>query len=327
MVLTEFGPASKLRLGEFRDPQPREGWVTVELRAAALNWHDVLVRQGRYDSPLPHVIGADGAGVVRETGAEVVVVPSLWWGHRQSAPSDQWQILGDHVPGTYAELVQVPSEAVAPKPPSWSWAEAAAFPLVGLTAYRALFVRGRLERGESVLVLGASGGFATTAISLASAAAADVIITSSSTDKIDIARKIGARDGVLYSDPNWVEDARALSPSGQGYDLILDSVGTWSDALLALRPGGRLVVLGASRATRAELDVRSYYFGQYDLLGTTMGSTRDYQDLVAFMKSHSVPPPLINRVFPLDEAASAHEFLESGQGVGKVVLDITGMAS
>lgn len=327
IVLHDFGPAPNLRPGEIADPLPREGWVTVRLRASALNWHDVLVRQGRYNSPLPHVIGADGAGVVCETGDEVVVVPSLWWGERQAAPSDRWQILGDHLPGTYAELVQVPRESVAPKPAGWSWAEAAAFPLVGLTAFRALFARGRLERGESLLVLGAGGGVATTAVSLANAAGADVIVTSSSTDKIDVARSLGARDGVLYSDPDWVSAARSLSEGGQGYDVVLDSVGTWRESVLALRPGGRLVVLGASRASRAELDIRGFYFGQYELLGTTMGSIRDYGDLVAFMKSQSVPPPIINRVFSLDEAASAHEYLESGHGVGKIVLNTMGVRS
>jgi NADPH:quinone reductase-like Zn-dependent oxidoreductase len=297
------------------------------LRATALNWHDVLVRQGRYNSPLPHVIGADGAGVVCETGDEVVVVPSLWWGGRQDAPSDRWQILGDHLPGTYAELVQVPRESVAPKPAGWSWAEAAAFPLVGLTAFRALFARGRLERGESLLVLGAGGGIATMAVSLARAAGADVVVTSSSMDKIDAARSLGARDGVLYSDPDWVSAARSLSEGGQGYDVILDSVGIWADSILALRPGGRLVVLGSSHAARVELDVRRFYFGQYDLLGTTMGSARDYSDLVSFMKIHSMPAPVINRIFPLDEAALAHDYLESGQGVGKIVLDTLGVTS
>jgi NADPH:quinone reductase-like Zn-dependent oxidoreductase len=299
----------------------------VRLRASALNWHDILVREGRYSSPLPHIIGADGAGIVDGKGDEVVVIPSLWWGDRDAAPGDQWQILGDHVPGTYAEIVQVPAECVAPKPVAWSWAEAAAFPLVGLTTFRALFTRGRLEAGESLLVLGAGGGVATAAVSLAAAAGADVVVTSSSVDKIDAARKLGARDGVLYTNASWPHDAQALSKDGRGFDLVLDSVGTWSEAIAALRPGGRLVVLGASRATRVDIDVRPFYFGQYDLLGTTMGSARDYRELMSFMRSRDVGPPLVGRIFPLDEAAAAHEYLESGQGVGKVVLDIAGAAS
>ena len=291
-----------------------------------MNWHDVLVREGRYGSPLPHVIGADGAGVARETGEEVVIVPSLWWGDQQAAPADGWEILGDRVPGTYAEMVQVPADSVAPKPDGWSWPQAAAFPLVGLTTYRALFTRGRLVGGESVLVLGAGGGVATMAVTLASAAGAHVVVTSSSMEKIDVARSLGANDGVLYGDPDWVSDARAMSKHGNGFDLVIDSVGSWRDAIASLRPGGRAVVLGASRGERAELEVRPFYFGRYDLLGTTMGSSHDFASLLRFMKSESVPPPLIDAVYSLDDASAAHEHLERGQAVGKVVLHISGVA-
>jgi NADPH:quinone reductase-like Zn-dependent oxidoreductase len=296
----------------------------VRLRAAGLNWHDVLVREGRYGSPLPHVIGADGAGVREDTGDEVMIVPSLGWGEEQSAPAEGWQILGDRVSGTYAELVQVPTECLAPKPLGWSWAEAAAFPLVGLTTYRALFTRGRLHAGESLLVLGAGGGVATMAVTLAAAIGAIVTVTSSSEAKISNARRLGARNGVRYSDPDWIEAARGVSPGGRGFDVVLDPVGAWADAIRALRPGGRVVVLGASRATEALIDVRAYYFGQYDLLGTTMGSARDFDGLLSLMQTHDVSAPIIDRTFPLDEAAAAHEHLESGQSFGKVVLDVAG---
>src|ERR1700724_4666794 len=149
VIMHEFGTAAVLRPGEFPHPTARPGWVTVALRASALNWHNVLVLQGRYGSPLPHIIGADGAGVRTDTGEEVVVLPSLNWGGRDDAPSTDWEILGDHTPGTYAELVSVPADCLAAKPRGLNWAEAAALPLVGLTTYRALFLRGRLQRGES----------------------------------------------------------------------------------------------------------------------------------------------------------------------------------
>ena len=160
VVMHEFGAPTVLRAGELPDPAARPGWVTVALRASALNWHDVLVRQGRYGSPLPHVIGADGAGVRTDTGEEVVVLPSLHWGERNEAPGSRFEILGDRTPGTYAELVSVPVECLAAKPAGMSWAEAAALPLVGVTTYRALFTRGRLHAGESMLVIGAGGGVA-----------------------------------------------------------------------------------------------------------------------------------------------------------------------
>jgi NADPH:quinone reductase-like Zn-dependent oxidoreductase len=236
VVQRRFGGPEVLETDELPDPVPDREWSVVGLRASALNWHDVLVRQGRYRSPLPHVLGADGAGVDVETGDEVLVLPSLWWGDDESAPGARWEILGDHRPGTYAELVRVPRECVVPKPRDLSWTEAAALPLVGLTTYRALFSRGRLRAGES-------------------------------------------------------------------------------------RPGGRLVVLGASRAERVALDVRPFYFGQFDLLGTTLGSPRDFAGLLRFLDERDVPAPVVDRVFPLDEAAAAHRHLESGGCFGKVILE------
>jgi len=320
VIMNEFGTAAVLRPGEFPDPPARPGWVTVALRASALNWHDVLVRQGRYRSPLPHIIGADGAGTRTDTGEQVVVLPSLHWGAREEAPSSGWEILGDHRPGTYAELVSVPADCLAPKPRGLNWAEAAALPLVGLTTYRALFARGRLKAGESMLVIGAGGGIATTAIALAVAVGADITVTSSSPDTIERAVSAGARGGVLHSEPEWPQHARAMSPDNAGFDLILDPVGRWSESVRALRPGGRLVVLGANAADTAQMDVRSFYFGQFDLLGTTMGSSKDFAGLLDMIDRRSVRAPVIDREFPLDQAADAHEYLERGRTFGKCVL-------
>ena len=320
VIMHEFGTAAVLRPGEFPDPTARPGWVTVALRASALNWHDVLVRQGRYGSALPHIIGADGAGVRTDTGEHVVVLPSLNWGDRNEAPGNRWEILGDHTPGTYAELVNVPADCLAAKPAGLSWAEAAALPLVGVTTYRALFVRGRLQAGESMLVIGAGGGIATMAIALAVAAGAGITVTSSSADTIERAVSAGARGGVLHSEPGWPEHARAMSPDNTGFDLILDPVGRWSESVRALRPGGRLVVLGANAAQTAHMDVRSFYFGQFDLLGTTMGSSKDFAGLLDMIDRCSVRAPVIDREFPLDRAAEAHEHLERGRTFGKCVL-------
>ena len=320
VIMNEFGTAAVLRPGEFPDPPARPGWVTVALRASALNWHDVLVRQGRYRSPLPHIIGADGAGTRTDTGEQVVVLPSLHWGAREEAPSSGWEILGDHRPGTYAELVSVPADCLAPKPRGLNWAEAAALPLVGLTTYRALFTRGRLKAGESMLVIGAGGGIATMAIALAVAAGADITVTSSSPDTVERAVSAGARGGVLHSEPEWPEHARAMSPGKAGFDLILDPVGRWSESVRALRPGGRLVVLGANAAETAKMDVRCFYFGHFYLLGTTMGSSRDFAGLLDMTDSCSVRAPVIDRKFPLDRAAEAHEYLERGRTFGKCVL-------
>lgn len=322
VVMREFGDAAVLRPGEFPDPPARPGWVTVALRASALNWHDVLVRQGRYGSPLPHVIGADGAGVRTDTGEQVVVLPSLNWGDRDEAPGPSFEILGDHTAGTYAELVSVPADCLASKPAGMSWAEAAALPLVGVTTYRALFTRGQLRGGESMLVIGAGGGIATMAIALAVATGASITVTSSSPDTIERATSAGARGGVLHTDADWPDQARAMSPDGGGFDLVLDPVGRWTESVKALCPGGRLVVLGANAAQTADMDIRSFYFGQFDLLGTTMGSSRDFAGLLNMIDRCSVRPPVIDREFPLDRAADAHEHLEHGRAFGKCVLTL-----
>ena len=214
----------------------------------------------------------------------------------------------------------MPADCLAPKPADMSWAEAAALPLVGVTTYRALFVRGRLRAGESMLVIGAGGGIATMAISLAVAAGAGITVTSSSADTIERAVAAGARGGVLHSEPDWPVHARAMSPNNAGFDLILDPVGRWSESIRALRPGGRLVVLGANAAETAKMDIRSFYFGQFDLLGTTMGSSRDFAGLLNMIDRCSVRAPVIDREFPLDGAAEAHEHLERGRTFGKCVL-------
>lgn len=322
VVLSEFGEARCLIPCTIDDPVERSGWTTVRLRASALNWHDVLVRQGHYGSPLPHVIGADGAGIAVGTGEEVVILPSLNWGSDESAPAADWQILGDTTPGTYAELVSVPTACIVPKPSRLSWHEAASVPLVGSTVFRALFSRGRLRAGESLLVLGAGGGVATMAVALGAAIGAHVFVTSSTEERVTRSVENGARGGVIYRDPDWADAAKRLTPGGRGFDLVLDSVGTWADSISALRPGGRLVVLGASRADVANLDIRPFYFGQYDVLGTTMGSARDLRGLLSLMESTPVAP-IIDSVFALDDAAGAHERLESGLSFGKIVLTTT----
>lgn len=321
-VLEQFGDARVLRWGEVADPLAQSGWTIVELRSAALNWHDVLVRQGRHGSPLPHVIGADGAGIDTGSGAEVVILPALGWGDDESAPAPGWEILGDHRPGTYAQYVSVPDDCVFPKPAGLDWNEAAGLPLVGVTAFRALISRAGLKSGESVLISGAGGGIAPMAVAIAAGAGAHAVVTSSSREKIERSVQLGASDGVLYTQPDWAEQAKRLTAGGCGFDVVLDTVGTWPESLRALRPGGRLVVLGASRAETAPVDVRSFYFAQQSVLGTTMGSPADFRGLLEMLESGAIDRPLIDEVFPLSEAAAAHERLEAGDTFGKIILNI-----
>jgi len=190
---------NELRYETVPDPQPGAGEVLVELRAAGLNRRDLLVSTGIYPFPLPLVPGSDGAGVRTDTGEEVVVFPGLGWGDREDAPAPGFGILGGPSDGTYAELVALPAESLFRKPAGLSWAEAAAFPLAAVTAYRGLFSRGGLRSGETVLVLGAGSGVSTFAVSLAVQAGARVLVTSSSDEKIERAQSLGAEAGVNYA--------------------------------------------------------------------------------------------------------------------------------
>ena len=302
------------------DPEPADGEVVVELRAAALNRRDLLVRKGIYPFPLPLVPGSDGAGVRRDTGEEVVLYPGLDWGDREDAPGPGFEILGGPRDGTYAELIAMPEESLFRKPAGLSWAEAASFPLAAVTAFRALFARGRLERGETVLVLGAGSGVSTFVVQLAAQAGARVLVTSSSDEKIERAKELGAEGGVNYATTqDWPAAVQELGP----VDLALDSVGsTWQQCLDAVRPGGRVVVFGGTGGTEVTLQVRPFYFRQQSLHGTQLGSPRDFEGLLR-MLAEARWRPVLDSVRPLAEAEAALDRMESGQHFGKLVLSIS----
>ncbi|MGE5273167.1 MAG: zinc-binding dehydrogenase [Verrucomicrobiota bacterium] len=298
------------------DPVAGPGEVVVELRAAAVNRRDLLVRNPpgpAYEFELPLIPGSDGAGVRRDTGEEVVIYPGIGWGPREDAAGPDWRILGGPDDGTYAELVKVPAENVFAKPARLSWEEAAAFPLAALTAYRALFEVGGLTREESVLILGAGSGVSTTAVSLAAQAGCRVLVTSSSQEKIDRAKELGAEGGVLYTEEGWAEAAGPV-------DVVLDSVGTtWRESLKALRRGGRLVVFGGTGGPEVTLDVRALYLNWQSIRGTTMGSHRDFAGLMRMVDAGSWRP-VIDSVRPLAEAEAAHDRMKAGEHFGKLVL-------
>lgn len=329
VVLTETGAPDVLRIGSAPDPVAGAGEVVVALRAAALNRRDVYLRKGIAPSPLPVIPGSDGAGVVRSVGAgvsgvsegdEVVILPSLGWGGGEDAPAPGFRILGGPDDGTYAELIRLPAENVLPKPARLSFEEAAALPLAGLTAYRALVSRARIRPGETVLILGIGGGVATMALHIARAAGCRVIVTSSSDDKLARARDLGAAGGVNYTEGDWVAGVKEMS--GGGVDVVIDSVGsTWPDSINCVRPGGRVVAFGGTGGAKVELMVRPLTMGQVSLLGTTMGSPRDFAGLLAAV-AHQSWVPVIDSVRPLADVAAAHAREEAGDHFGKLVLTI-----
>ncbi len=330
VVLRETGGPEVLRIDTVPDPVPGPGEVVVALRAAALNRRDVFVRKGIAPSPLPVIPGSDGAGVVRSLGPgvsgvaegdEVVILPSLGWGGGEEAPAPGFRILGGPDDGTYAELIGIPAENVFPRPSRLSWEEAAALPLAGLTAYRALVSRARVRPGETALIIGIGGGVATVALHIARAAGCRVLVTSSSDEKIARAVELGAAGGVNYTGDDWPAAVRELA-GGAGVDVVVDSVGTtWAQSIATLRPGGRAVVFGGTGGGKVELTVRPVTMGQVSLLGTTMGSPRDFAALLAAVR-HQDWAPVVDSVRPLAEAAAAHEREEAGEHFGKLVLSI-----
>ncbi|MBS1882223.1 MAG: zinc-binding dehydrogenase [Actinobacteria bacterium] len=318
MVVHSWGDLDGLRLEVVPDPEPGPDEAIVELRASSLNWHDVLVRRDGRGLPLPSILGIDGAGVRQDTGEEVVIYPGLDWGGAADAPAAGFKILGDQSDGTHAELVAVPSQNLFPKPRHLSWEESAALPTAWLTAYRALFTRGALGVGDQVVVLGAGGGVSNAAVQLGVAAGAEVIVTSSSAAKVARSRDLGATAGVLYTRDGW--SAEVVHLTSGGADLVLDGVGGNLEASLrCLRPGGRLVVFGASGGTRTALDVPSFYFSHTSILATTLGSPDDFRLMLEMVDSEGLRPT-IDSVRPLAELRAAYVRLEGGEHFGKLVI-------
>lgn len=328
--MNEPGGPDVLVLEEVPDLEPGPGEVVVSLKAAALNRRDVFVRKGVAKLPLPLTPGSDGAGVVHAVGDgvsgiskgdEVIILPSLGWGDDQRAPGPRFRILGGPDQGTYAEQIVIAAENIFPKPARLSWHEAAALPLAGLTAWRSLFTRARVQPGETVLVIGIGGGVATFALNLAKAAGCRVVVTSSSDDKLARAAEIGADVGVNYRTAGDEWPAAVREANGGGVDVVIDSVGsTWAGSIDACAPGGRVVVFGGTGGAKVELGVRPVTLGQVGLLGTTMGSPAEFAQLLTAVDTQSWVP-VIDSVRPLGDAAAAHEREEAGLHFGKLVLE------
>lgn len=324
------GPPDVLQYEDVETPSPGAGQARVMLRAAGLNHRDIWQRRA-YTGEGAGILGSDGAGIVDAVGSaeakewegrEVVINPSLYWGGREDGPAPGYQILGIPAPGTYAEAVVVPVENLAPKPAHLEFLHAASLPLAGLTAWRALFTQGRLAAGETLLLPGIGGGVAGMALEFAKRAGVRVIVTSSSDDKLAKATAQGAHLAVNYTDEQWEAKVREFSGNG-GVDLVLDHSGeqTLPAALRLVRTGGRIVFLGATTGPQMVLSLRDAFFKQVHLIGTTMGSPREFQALFRFVDHHGLLPE-IHHTFPLAQAADAHRLMESGGQYGKVMLEI-----
>jgi NADPH:quinone reductase-like Zn-dependent oxidoreductase len=331
IVLRTLGSPDVLQLEDVPDPTPDAGEVVVRLRAAALNHRDVWIRKGQYAGiKTPIILGSDGAGEVAAVGAgvdpawvgkPVVINPSFNFGDDDRAQGPEFQILGLPRDGTYAELVTVPATALHDKPAHLSFEEAAALPLASLTAYRALVPRARLQADETVVVTGIGGGVATCALLFAVRLGARVYVTSGSDAKLESARAHGASGGVNHRDAEWPKALQALI--GGRPDVIIDGAGgdTFNKALDLVTPGGRVVSYGATLGAVPSLEVRRIFWKQLNVLGSTMGSPRDFAAMLRLYADGL--RPVVDGVLPLDQAAAAHRRMEEGQQFGKIVLRIS----
>ncbi|MFI5279921.1 MAG: zinc-binding dehydrogenase [Gemmatimonadales bacterium] len=336
VVLRQPGPAENLRLEEVPDPAPGTGEVVVRLRAAALNHRDVWIRSGTgaYGGGFKQrvILGSDGAGEVLSAGSgadpalvgrAVVINPSLDWGDADAAQGPDFRILGLPDDGTYAQLIRVPTRNVHGKPAALSFEEAAAIPLAALTAYRAVISRARVQAGETVLVTGIGGGVSTFALQIAAHLGARVLVTSGSDAKLARAREMGAAGGANYRTQDWAREILRQCAGG-GPDVVIDSVGgdTFAKAVEILKPGGRIANYGATTGPVKDFVLRNLFWKQATVLGTTMGSAREFAAMLKLYDQGGLRP-VVDRVLPLADAAAAHRRMEEAGQFGKIVLGIS----
>jgi len=335
----EHGGLDKLQILDVPRPEPGPGEVLVEVRAVALNHLDLWVLEGLpgLELKMPHFSGADITGVVAELGdgvegleigQRVVVNPTLSCGHcawcRQGEDSlcDEFGIVGEHIRGGMAEYIAVPARNLMPLPEGISFTEAAAAPIAFLTAWRALITRGQLRPGEDVLILGASGGVATAAIQIAKLAGARVFAVTSSPEKVEKARQLGADWVVDRTQENWSK-AVYEATGRRGVDLVLENVGaaTWFDSLRTAKKNGRIVTYGATTGPHPKEDIRYIFWKQLEIIGTTMSSHQEFVDVMNLVWQGKLKP-VVDRVLPLEEAREAYRVLNAGEQFGKIVLEV-----
>ncbi|MCE7073567.1 zinc-binding dehydrogenase [Dyadobacter sp. CY327] len=324
-----------LVIEEVEKPQAGPGEVIVQLKAASLNHRDVWIQKGLYPKiTTPIIPGSDGAGIVSEVGEgvdpawigkEVLINPSHNWGDNQAFYGADHKILGLPDNGTFAEFVKVEARYLVKKPAYLSFEQAATLPLGALTAWRALHTRANFQSGDKVLVTGAGGGVALFVIQFAIEAGAEVWVTSGSDQKIQKAIELGAKGGMNYKNPTWFRDllVKARGPKLGYFNVIIDSAGGPGFAKLIdiAAPGARICFYGGGTGNITDIVPAKVFFKQLNILGTTMGTEAEFQEMIQFVEEKEIIP-IIDTVFPLDEAEKALRLMDSGQQFGKIVLTI-----
>ncbi len=339
ILFHRHGGPEVLEYSDFAEPQLVAGQVLVRLKAAALNRLDIWVRNGWPGIKLeyPHIPGADGAGEIAEIaegvtgwaiGERVVINPNLGCGHCPACQAgwdnrcQEWHLLGESVRGTYAQYAAVPAASLYRLPAGFDQHTAAAAALVYLTAWHSLITRARLQAGESVLVVGASGGVNTASIQIARLAGATVYVVGANSEKLAVAEALGADVLIDRSkDENWSKAIFALT-NRRGVDIIVDNVGsTYAQSFRAAARGGRILTVGNSGGPKIEIDNRLIFGKHLSIVGSTMGTKADFATVMDLVFAGKLKP-VLDRTFPLSEAAAAQERLEQGAQLGKITLAI-----
>ena len=318
-----------IELTDVAKPKPASGKVLVKVAASALNHRELWIQKGLYPGmTVPCILGADGTGTVVELGEntdsswkgkEVIIYPAYDWGTEERAPTRQFRVLGMPDPGTMAEYICVPETSLVDKPNYLSWTEAAAIPVAGLTAWRALIRHGEIKKGDNVLITGIGGGVAQAGLSLALAHGANVYVTSSNPDKIAFSQSLGAIGGVNYKDEDWYSQ---LKEKSGGIDIVLDSSPSplLDNYFRFLNYGGRIVTYGSTGAPKTTISISKFFLRHIQFIGTAMGSPSEFRALLHFMETHTIRP-LIHSEFTLEDGQKAFDALRSGKQTGKLVLN------
>lgn len=337
VIFNEHGGPEVLKQAEVEEPRIKANEVLVEVRACALNHLDVWARIGLpgIKIPLPHILGNDIAGVVRKVGElvtwvgegdEVMLQPGVSCGHcieclrGQDNVCAEYDILGYRRDGGYAELVAAPGVNVIRKPKNLSWEEAAALPLVTVTAWHMLVTRAQVQPGEEVLIHAAGSGVGSIGIQVAKLRGARVIATAGRDEKLAKARELGADETINYTREDWPKEVRRLTGK-RGVDVVFEHTGaeTWPGSILALAKNGRLVTCGATSGFDAHTDIRQLFYRHLTFLGSFMGSKAELLDAMKFIENGAIRA-VVDRVLPLEEARRAHELMEDRAQFGKLVL-------
>jgi NADPH:quinone reductase-like Zn-dependent oxidoreductase len=338
VLFREHGGPDVLEHAEVVEPSIRANEVLVQVKACALNHLDVFVRGGLpgIQIPLPHILGSDVSGVVRqvgelvtwiEPGTEVMLQPGVSCGHCSACLRGQdnlcreYDMIGYRRDGGYAEFVSAPAQNVIRKPSQLSWPEAAALPLVTLTAWHMLITRAAVQPGETVLVHAAGSGVGSVAIQIAKLVGARVIATAGSDDKLEKARELGADETINYTHNDWPKEVKRLTDR-QGVDVVFEHTGeaTWQGSISSLKNNGRLVTCGATSGYEARTDLRQVFYRHLTILGSFMGSKSELLEAMKFVQTGKIRP-VVDRVLPLAEARKAHELMEDRAQFGKLVLE------